>query len=447
MSAVEISKSVLAAADFDECNFVLFEDVGTITDLFPLAVLRPSWDIFCGMGTLRDWVSARVGMRCGLKLKPRLELEKFAALESSEEDDNWDSEADTIFLNGRLLGCWLGENSGSASLPRTVKDEKGHVLLARRSAAESVSLLKRTGTELADVLVQDSGAVTVAESGWNILAARYVWDYMRQNEELMMRQLLAKGRGATELMGAHIIREFPAGVMTTEKMSGYPVYVGAGAKIMPGVVFGNLAGPIWIGAGTEVEPHTFLDGPLYIGTHCRVKAGTRLYHGCSLGTTCRVAGEISASIFQSYVNKQHDGFVGNSHLGSWVNLGADTVTSNLRNDYGTNKVQVGSRRIDSGQRYIGLMCGDHTKTGINTMFNTATVVGIAANVYGADYPPKFIDSFMWGGAGGLKAGELQRTLETATYSMSRRGVELSKAEAELISRHYAERVNNKKEMA
>jgi hypothetical protein len=160
-----------------------------------------------------------------------------------------------------------------------------------------------------------------------------------------------------------------------------------------------------------------------------------------------VAGEISESIFQGFVNKQHDGFVGNSHLGSWVNLGADTVTSNLRNDYGTNKVQVGTRRVDSGQRYLGLMCGDHTKTGINTMLNTATVVGIGANVYGADYPPKYIESFMWGGAAGLKMGDLQRTLETARYAMARRGIELSVAEAELIAWHFAERVTNRKDMS
>jgi UDP-N-acetylglucosamine diphosphorylase / glucose-1-phosphate thymidylyltransferase / UDP-N-acetylgalactosamine diphosphorylase / glucosamine-1-phosphate N-acetyltransferase / galactosamine-1-phosphate N-acetyltransferase len=210
---------------------------------------------------------------------------------------------------------------------------------------------------------------------------------------------------------------------------------------MPGVVFGNHLGPIWIGAQTEIEPHTYLEGPLYIGSNCRIKAGTRLYGGCALGPQCRVAGEISNSIFQSYANKQHDGFLGNSIIGSWVNLGADTRNSNLKNDYGKIKVQVGASLIDTGERYIGLMCGDHTKTGINTMFNSGTVVGVAANVYGAGYPPRFIGSFQWGGAEGFKTGLLDRTLVAARLAMQRRECTLSAAEEDLLRRHFAQMTN------
>lgn len=210
---------------------------------------------------------------------------------------------------------------------------------------------------------------------------------------------------------------------------------------MPGAVFGNHNGPIWIGSQTEIEPHTFLDGPLFVGSHCRIKTGTRLYGGCALGPHCRVAGEISATVMQGFVNKQHDGFVGNSIFGQWVNLGADTVTSNLKNDYSQVKVQVGNRRMETGEQCIGTMCGDHTKTGINTMLNTGTVIGIAANVYGGDYPPRYIPSFAWGGIAGLKRGDWDRTIKTARIVMSRRGQSLSEAEERLLREHYTETLN------
>ena len=144
---------------------------------------------------------------------------------------------------------------------------------------------------------------------------------------------------------------------------------------------------------------------------------------------------------QGFVNKQHDGFVGNSIFGQWVNLGADTVTSNLKNDYSNVKVQVGHKRFETGEQSIGTMCGDHTKTGINTMLNTGTVIGVAANVYGAGYAPRYIPSFMWGGAEGLKRGDLERTLKTARIAMSRRGQSLLVEEERLLREHYAEMLN------
>lgn len=442
----DIALAALAPRDFGECNIVLFEDSESGTELFPLSVLRPSWDIFWGMGSLRALVLARIAPQYGVRYAPRGDLQALVSRQAGTELEGWDEGADVLFVSGRLLAC-TAASSGSV-LPRTVVDETGRPVLARRPAVAAKPLLLLSGTELTDALVQDeAGAVVSAQAGWNIFCVRYVWDYMRQNRSLLNLLLTAGGRGVREWGGAMALRELPAGVQSTDKVGGHAIFAGHGVKLMPGVVFGNHAGPVWIGAGTEIEPHCYLEGPLYVGANCRVKAGTRLYHGCSLGAVCRVSGELSESIFQGYVNKQHDGFVGNSHLGSWVNLGADTVTSNLRNDYGSNKVQVGKRRIDSGERFLGLMCGDHTKTGINTMFNTATVVGIGANVYGADYPPKYIESFMWGGAAGLKAGDLQGTLSTARFAMSRREVELSSEEAELIAQHYAARVTNRKEMS
>jgi len=424
------------------CNVVLFEDERTAQELFPLSVLRPSWEIRCGAGCLRQWLIGMNSPSMSVLFRPRTELTAMAEQLAGREDESPDPDADVVFINGRLIGLW-NITQHAAELPVTVTDQDGRVLIARRTGAEARRLLALPGNELGETLVQKQTGMGLPD-GWTMLHARYIWDYMRHNTQALERQLITEIKAASEMLGAHTLRDLPGGAHVTDRTAGHPVYVGAGVKIMPGVVFGNHAGPIWIGGRTEIEPHTYLEGPLYIGRDCRVKMGTRLYHGCALGPHCRVAGEISASVMQGYVNKQHDGFLGNSILGQWVNLGADTVTSNLKNDYSHVKVRLGDTRLDTGDQFIGLMCGDHVKTGINTMFNTGTVTGVAANVYGGGYPPRYINSFSWGGAEGMKLGDLDRTLHAARFAMQRRGVELSTAEEELLRRHFTETSNQER---
>ncbi len=442
MSEHDTALRLLPESLFSDCNVVLFEDQRTAEELFPLSVLRPSWEIRCGAGCLRHWLSQMKRPGMSVQMRPRPELQRMAFHLAGRDDDPADPETDTLFLSGRLIGIWKREET-AGEFPDTVVDSDGRILLARRRGAQAQKLLSLQGNELAASLVQESNDPSMPR-GWTILYARYVWDYMLSNQAILERQLIAERRTTGEVMGAHTLRELPAGVHITDRTAGHPVYVGGSVRLAPGVVLGNHAGPIWIGAHTEVEPHTYLEGPLYIGPNCRIKAGTRFYHGCSLGPHCRVAGELSASILQGFINKQHEGFLGNSILGQWVNLGADTRTSNLKNDYSEVKVQVGRRFVASGERFIGLMCGDHAKTGINTMFNTGTVVGVGANVYGAGYPPRLIDSFMWGGAEELKMGSLERTLAAARIVMSRRGQELTAPEEELLCGHYVDTAKREK---
>jgi UDP-N-acetylglucosamine diphosphorylase/glucosamine-1-phosphate N-acetyltransferase len=255
---------------------------------------------------------------------------------------------------------------------------------------------------------------------------------MKYNPELLLRQLTVKESGDI-LAGAYALREDVIGV---DIIGENPVFLGMDVKLWPGTVLSTEDGPIWIGAGTEIEPHCFLKGPLYFGEQNRVKAGSRLYGGSSFGPHCRVAGEISQSVFQGYVNKQHEGFIGNSVLGQWVNLGAETTCSNLRNDYGSIPMKVGGKLVDSGERFIGLIAGDHTKTGIHTMFNTGTVVGIGANVYGDDFPPRHIPSFAWGGARGFRYVPFDRTMQAAQIAALRRGQKISDNEALLMHKLY-----------
>ncbi|MFZ5434647.1 MAG: putative sugar nucleotidyl transferase [Calditrichota bacterium] len=439
MSDHDIAKRLFEESVFGNSNIVLFEDDGTDVELFPLAVLRPSWEIRVGAGTTRQWIDSIAGPGLPVLLRPRVEMNTMAVrLAGRKVDEDLDPDADLLFVNGRVLGLWQTDELAE-DLPDTLVDQDGRLLLARRDIRRAEDLLPLTGNEIMRRLVQEVEGDQLPE-GWRILYARHIWDFMLANREILDRQLTQTGRATAELMGAHALREVPSGVGFGERGAGHVVYVGQGVRLMPGVTFGNQAGPIWIGPQTDIEPNTYLEGPLYIGPNCRIKAGTRFYNGCSLGPHCRVAGEISASILQGFVNKQHEGFLGNSHLGQWINLGADTRTSNLRNDYAPVKVQVGDKLIDTRERFIGLMGGDHTKTGINTMFNTGTVVGVGANVYGAGYPPRYISSFMWGGAEGMTAGSFDRTIAAARFAMERREQELSEAEEQLLRRHYTDSV-------
>jgi UDP-N-acetylglucosamine diphosphorylase/glucosamine-1-phosphate N-acetyltransferase len=215
------------------------------------------------------------------------------------------------------------------------------------------------------------------------------------------------------------------------------IHVAAGAKIKPGVVLDAEDGPIFIDEGATIMANASLQGPLYVGRNSTIKMGAKIYEGTSIGPVCKVGGEVEESIFHAYSNKQHDGFLGHSYLGEWVNLGADTNNSDLKNNYGTVRVRIDGKTIDSGLLFVGLFMGDHAKSGINTMFNTGTVVGVMSNVFGADYPDKFIPSFTWGGAASGETYACDKALEVARRVMARRNRELTKAQ-ESVLRHVFE---------
>jgi UDP-N-acetylglucosamine diphosphorylase/glucosamine-1-phosphate N-acetyltransferase len=167
--------------------------------------------------------------------------------------------------------------------------------------------------------------------------------------------------------------------------------------------------------------HCYLAGPLYVGRETIVKPGTRLYGESSFGVGNRLAGEIGESTFGDYANKQHDGFVGHAVLGSWINLGAMTTCSDLKNNYGPVRVDLGEGEQESGQRFVGLMLGDHAKTAIGSLFNTGTTVGFASNIFGGGMPPKFVPNFSWGGASGAAVYGLDQAQRTAETVLKRRG--------------------------
>lgn len=199
------------------------------------------------------------------------------------------------------------------------------------------------------------------------------------------------------------------------------------------------AGPIFIGPGVEIQEGCHLRGPLAVGEGTIVKMGARIYGPSAFGPECRIGGEVSNCVFAGYSNKGHDGFLGNSVIGKWCNLGADTNSSNLKSNYGPVRIWNESKQdfADSGLQFCGILMGDHSKCGINTMFNTGTVVGEGCNIFGGGFQPKHIPSFSWGGGDHWTLHEFDAFARTAERVMARRGAELTPEEIELWRAQHA----------
>jgi UDP-N-acetylglucosamine diphosphorylase/glucosamine-1-phosphate N-acetyltransferase len=212
------------------------------------------------------------------------------------------------------------------------------------------------------------------------------------------------------------------------------VYVEDGVDIGPNVVFDVTGGPILVRRGAVISPFTHLVGPIYVGTGTQI-LGDRLANS-SIGDICKVRGELSNSVFVGHANKGHAGFVGHSYLGRWVNLGALTTTSNLKNTYGTIQLWTPSGLRNTGQQFLGTLFGDHVKTGIGTMLSTGTVIGAGANVFGGTMPPKVVAPFAWGDSEPYETFDLAKFLECTERAMARRHVKLgSKARQQLAEAH------------
>lgn len=218
-------------------------------------------------------------------------------------------------------------------------------------------------------------------------------------------------------------------ISSTNTIIGNPdmVFIAEGATA-EGVIFNTKNGPIYIDADAEVMEGSCLRGPIYIGKHATVNMATKIYGATTIGTHCKVGGEINNVVMHPYSNKAHDGFLGNSVIGSWCNLGAGCVASNLKNDYTEIKLwDYQSRRfMRTGLQFCGLIMGDHSKAGINTMFNTATVVGVGVNIHGTGFPRNFVASFSEGSAGtGFSDVALNKFFSIAERMMARRNITLT----------------------
>lgn len=287
-----------------------------------------------------------------------------------------------------------------------------------------------------------SGAETTMLAGWWL---DDVWDFVRLLPEQLADDILflqrpgfAAGLAPNQFTpppeNAIVLGDHPI-LIAADRVSGGQVVV-KGATIEPQVVFDASSGPIYVGIGSTVHSFTRLVGPCYIGRNTQV-LGDRVAT-CSIGDVCKVRGELSNSIILGHANKGHDGFVGHSYMGRWVNLGAGTITSNLKNTYGSVALWTPRGVLDTGMQFLGTMFGDHARTAIGTRLTTGTVLGAGANVFGAAMPPKVVPPFAWGGTPPHDVYALDKFLEVAERVMERRHVSLSvKGRQQLEAAHRA----------
>ena len=394
-------------------KLILFEDPQA-RDFYPLTETRPVWELRTGLGTLRRRIEWRLGLDAagGLCRGP---LQKVAARLGLPQPELEEGE-EVLLVNGRLLEldaeAVLGLEYGQGML-------QGEILLAARLDAEGLKDLDAGGPEL-----------DVVEAPPGMVLAQRLWDLVHALPDATEADFLfLEARLQSDCCTAP-----PESVDLSVRLIGSErIHVEAGAAIAPYCVLDATGGPIVIERGARLAPFCVVEGPCFIGEGSRLKPGTRLLGGCHLGPCCRVGGELAESILQGYANKQHDGFLGHAYLGEWTNLGADTNNSDLKNNYGDVQVTILGHRVETGRRFVGLMMGDHAKTGINTMFNTGTVVGVFANLWGGGFPPKEVPPFSWGGPqDGLGPYDLEKAIETARVVKGRRERTLGRCEEDLI---------------
>ncbi len=262
-----------------------------------------------------------------------------------------------------------------------------------------------------------------SQLGTEPFTINHVWDIFSKNGEALQAdfELLTKGRESQPISD------------TNQVVSPENVFLEEGATVEFSILNAS-SGPIYIGKDAEIMEGSIVRGGLALCEHAVLKIGAKIYGPCTFGPYCKIGGEVNNSVLFAYSNKGHEGFLGNSVLGEWCNLGADTNTSNLKNNYAEVRLwNYGTEGFArTGLQFCGLIMGDHSKCGINTMFNTGTVVGVSANIFGSGYPRNFIPSFSWGGASGVTTYLTKKAYETATAMMKRRKVEFDTVERDIL---------------
>lgn len=263
----------------------------------------------------------------------------------------------------------------------------------------------------------------------DLFNVQHTWDLFSKNARAIAEDfaLLTKGRTSEPI---------PQGVVA---MNAADIFIEEGAKL-PLCSLNAEAGPIYIGKDAEIMEGSMIRGPFALCEHATVKMGAKIYGGTTIGPYCKIGGEVSNSVLFAYSSKGHDGFLGNAVLGEWCNIGADSNNSNLKNNYASVKLwdyETG-RFADTGLQFCGLMMGDHSKCGINTMFNTGTVVGVATNIFGSGFPRNFVPSFQWGGAAGFVTHLPKKAFETARIAMARRDIELTAQDEDILNHVFEE---------
>jgi UDP-N-acetylglucosamine diphosphorylase/glucosamine-1-phosphate N-acetyltransferase len=369
-----------------------FEDKEAL-QLQPLTLTRPTAELRCGIITLKEkWLNRLPEVNeFGYQTQAHLS-EKYAAPKSKPD-----------FL---INPCYLANDDLVAQMLNCKNNQgltyKNNIIAFRGDhIPENPELIEYTG---------------------NLMHIEHPWHIFMLNGQAMEEDfdMLTKGRVSAKLSA-------------TNTIIGDRIFVEEGVKAEC-AVFNTTTGPIYLDKNSEVMEGSVIRGGLYLGERSGLKLASKIYGPTTIGPDSKVGGEVNNSVIFGLSNKGHDGFLGNSVLGEWCNIGADSNNSNLKNNYDEVKLwsMVEKRFVRTGTQFCGLIMGDHSKCGINTMFNTGTVVGVSANIFGAGFPRNYIPSFSWGGAAGLTEYKLEKAFETAERVMIRRGVELDQVDKNIL---------------
>ncbi len=397
-------------------RLILFDcDSPKRMNFYPIALSRPIWELRVGMSSLADKLVAKIGATDVAYFVPEYMAESYRTKTGRKVNDLSTLAGENLMLvNPRLRAAGLDVAGDGAS--QVGVDADGEVLWAR-VAAEDAGKLKADSIEAVLArAVEKLPNIACELPTWD-----YTWDLILANSEQLATDFAAAGR-----CGVEGTVEQPNALRGNEK----DIYIAPSAAIHPMVVLDAENGPIYIDEGAEVHPFTRIEGPCYIGRKS-ILFGAKCREGMSIGPVCRVGGEVEESIIHGYSNKYHDGFLGHAYVGEWVNLGALTTNSDLKNDYSDVTIVLdGKATVNTGSTKVGSIIGDHTKTSIGVLFNTGSYVGAMAMILGTGRPlPKFIPSFAWFMEGAVTKGYGKGQLyTTAGRSMSRRQCEWTSAE-------------------
>jgi UDP-N-acetylglucosamine diphosphorylase/glucosamine-1-phosphate N-acetyltransferase len=400
-------------------QLVIFEDEG-VERFRPLLHLKPIYHLRCGMHSLREKFEA--SLKIPITFHIRKTLEALFREENPTSIVNDIQSDDVLFINGRLI-CdkALASKIESDYFEFGKAYFNGGQLVAFRINPKAF-FKEGLPTLVEAKVISEQLPVVQVESTF----VSFMWDLIRLHPIEFKREAKQDKRFGTNLGTVH-----PRAVLVNEER----IFIDEGAEVKAGAVLDAEEGYIYISRNAKVLPNAVLMNNVFIGEGATVKIGAKIYSNVYIGKASKVGGEVEDSIIEPFANKQHEGFLGHSYISSWCNLGADTNNSDLKNNYSTVRMSVGGKEIDTKMQFLGLLMGEHSKSGINTMFNTGTVVGMSSNIFGAGFPPKNIGSFQWGGADtGFVRYDLEKALDVARTVMKRRNITLS-ATYEAAFRH------------
>lgn len=378
-------------------NVILFDEELVWKNLLPLTYTRPNSEIRIGILTVKEKWDITLNSRCSYFCKKYLQ-QKYPLNETSE----------SIFINSKYCP--------TAELVEEIKKIKPNQSLYKKN---SLIAFYGKSSDLKGLKVFKKKEFRAA-----LFEINYVWDIFQKNDEALKSdfRLITKNKKSKKISKT-------VTVIGDKKL----IFLEDGAKA-EACILNTTNGPIYIGKNAEIMEGTAIRGPFAMCESSTLKLNSKIYGATTIGPYSKIGGEISNSIIFGYSNKAHDGFIGNSVIGEWCNLGADTNTSNLKNNYGTVKLfnYKQNKMIDSGLQFLGLIMADHCKSGINTMFNSGTVVGVGSNIYGGGFPPSKIPNFSWGGSDGFETYQLEKLIETAEKVFNRRNIIFNQIEREIL---------------